>query len=94
MFKIQTDGVYKWKQLIASSWWVSYSLPVGYCRKLQWVCGIRRTIVMVLTKDVSLPSEEDLTVQEVEVSTPGLRAAAFHMGKACENANNVSELDC
>lgn len=49
---------------------------------------------MVLTKDVSLPSEEDLTVQEVEVSTPGLRAAAFHMGKACENANNVSELNC
>lgn len=47
---------------------------------------------MVLTKDVSLPSEEELKVQEVEISTAGLRAAAFHMGKACENVNNVSEL--
>lgn len=45
---------------------------------------------MVVTKDVILPSEEELTVQEVQVSTPGLRAAAFHMGKACENVNNVS----
>lgn len=47
---------------------------------------------MVLTNDVSLPSEEDLRVQEIEISTPGLRAAAFHMGKACENVNNVSEM--
>ena len=45
---------------------------------------------MVITSKVSLPTEEELTVQEVEVSTPGLRAAAFHMGKACENVNNVS----
>ncbi len=44
---------------------------------------------MVLTKELTLPSEEELTVQEVEISTPGLRAAAFHMGKACENVNNV-----
>ena len=44
---------------------------------------------MVFTKEVILPSEEELTVQEVEVSTPGLRAASFHMGKACENVNNV-----
>uniref|UniRef100_A0A8J2RVG4 NADH dehydrogenase [ubiquinone] 1 alpha subcomplex subunit 8 n=1 Tax=Daphnia galeata TaxID=27404 RepID=A0A8J2RVG4_9CRUS len=43
---------------------------------------------MVFTKEVTLPSEEELTVQEVEVSTPGLRAASFHMGKACENVNN------
>lgn len=48
--------------------------------------------VMVLTKDLILPSEEELTVQEVEISTPGLRAAAFHMGKACENANNVRQI--
>lgn len=45
---------------------------------------------MVVTKDVNLPTEEELTVQEVEISTPGLRAAAFHLGKACENINNVS----
>lgn len=44
---------------------------------------------MVITNQVSLPSEVELTVQEVEVSTAGLRAAAFHMGKACENVNNV-----
>ncbi len=45
--------------------------------------------VMVLTKEITIPSEEELTVQEVEISTPGLRAASFHMGKACENVNNV-----
>lgn len=50
------------------------------------------TEVMVFTKEVTLPSEEELTVQEVEISTPGLRAASFHMGKACENVNNVSIL--
>lgn len=44
---------------------------------------------MVLTKEITIPSEEELTVQEVEISTPGLRAASFHMGKACENVNNV-----
>lgn len=44
---------------------------------------------MVVSKQVSLPTEAELTVQEIEVSTPGLRAASFHMGKACENVNNV-----
>ena len=44
---------------------------------------------MVVTKQVTLPTEEELSVQEINVSTPGLRAAAFHMGKACENVNNV-----
>lgn len=44
---------------------------------------------MVLTKEVMLPSEQELTVKEVEISTPGLRAASFHMGKVCENVNNV-----
>lgn len=45
---------------------------------------------MTFVSTVNLPSEKELTVQEVEVSTPGLRAAAFHMGKACEHVNNVS----
>lgn len=45
---------------------------------------------MVLTKEVSLPSDQDLTTQEIEISTSGLRAASFHMGKVCENVNNVS----
>ena len=49
---------------------------------------------MVVSKDTTLPSEEELTVQEVNVSTAGLRAASFHMGKYCENANNVSLACC
>lgn len=45
---------------------------------------------MVLTNDHFLPTEEELTVTEVELSTPALRAGAFHLGKSCENENNVS----
>merc|ERR1712137_633148 len=45
-------------------------------------------LIMVVSKDVKLPSDEELTVQEVNVSTAGLRAASFHLGKACENENN------
>lgn len=45
---------------------------------------------MVLTNDVYLPTEEELTVPEVNLSGPALRAGAFHMGKACEAENNVS----
>lgn len=44
---------------------------------------------MVVTANVKLPTDEELTVQEIEISTPGLRAAAFHLGKACEDINNV-----
>eukprot|EP00088_Acartia_fossae_P021558 TRINITY_DN2296_c0_g1_i1.p1 TRINITY_DN2296_c0_g1~~TRINITY_DN2296_c0_g1_i1.p1 ORF type:complete len:184 (+),score=59.78 TRINITY_DN2296_c0_g1_i1:43-594(+) len=43
---------------------------------------------MVLTMDVHLPTEEELTVEEVPLATPGLKAAAFHLGKACEVQNN------
>ncbi|XP_069954150.1 NADH dehydrogenase [ubiquinone] 1 alpha subcomplex subunit 8 [Cherax quadricarinatus] len=42
----------------------------------------------MFTKDFFLPTEEELTVQEVNVSQPALRAAAFHMGKTCETPNN------
>merc|ERR1712002_58025 len=42
----------------------------------------------MITKDIILPSEEELTVQEISISTPALRAAAFHLGKNCENPNN------
>ncbi|XP_042214304.1 NADH dehydrogenase [ubiquinone] 1 alpha subcomplex subunit 8-like [Homarus americanus] len=42
----------------------------------------------MFTKDFTLPTEEELTVEEVNVSTPALRAAAFHLGKACENENS------
>lgn len=42
----------------------------------------------MFTKDFPLPTEEELTVQEINVSTPSLRAAAFHLGKTCEEQNN------
>lgn len=43
---------------------------------------------MVVTKDVYLPTEEELTVPEVNLSGPALRAGAFHLGKQCEAENN------
>lgn len=42
------------------------------------------------TADNILPSDEELTVPEVNLSSPALRAGAFHMGKYCENQNNAS----
>lgn len=47
---------------------------------------------MGISDDVWLPTEEELTVQEVPVSGPVLKAAAFHLGKACEFENNVRRL--
>ena len=44
---------------------------------------------MVLTKNIDLPSDEELNVQEVDLSFPVLQAAAFHLGKYCELKNNV-----
>ena len=43
---------------------------------------------MVLTKDVWLPSEAELSVEEVPLGTPSLRAGAMHLGKICEAQNN------
>lgn len=45
---------------------------------------------MVVTADVHLPTDEELTVTEVNLSGPALRAGAFHMGKFCEYQNNVT----
>lgn len=47
---------------------------------------------MVITNDIKLPSDEELTVPEVNLSTAALRAGAFHLGKSCEYQNNVSFL--
>jgi len=48
----------------------------------------------MLTKDVNLPTVDELTVQEINLSTPFLKAGAMHLGKQCEAINNVSfELD-
>lgn len=44
---------------------------------------------MVLTQELNLPTEEELTVPEVNVSSAVLRTASFHLGKYCENVNNV-----
>ncbi|VDM78000.1 unnamed protein product [Strongylus vulgaris] len=48
---------------------------------------------MALTKDVKMPSDEELTVpQEITLSTPWFKAVAQYMGKHCENEINVSSL--
>lgn len=44
---------------------------------------------MGITDDVWLPTEEELTVPEVPLSGPALKAGAFHLGVACEFENNV-----
>ncbi|XP_072387051.1 NADH dehydrogenase [ubiquinone] 1 alpha subcomplex subunit 8 [Diabrotica undecimpunctata] len=43
---------------------------------------------MGITDDVHLPTEEELTVQEIPLSGPALKAGAFHVGKTCEWENN------
>lgn len=45
---------------------------------------------MVITNDVHIPSDEELTVPELTLSTAALRAGAFHLGKECEHQNNVN----
>ncbi|XP_076037795.1 NADH dehydrogenase [ubiquinone] 1 alpha subcomplex subunit 8-like [Oratosquilla oratoria] len=42
----------------------------------------------MFTKDFELPSDEELTTEELNISTPALRAGAFHMGKECEAERN------
>lgn len=42
------------------------------------------------TFDNILPTEDELTVEEIHLSSSSLRAGAFHMGKYCENQSNVS----
>lgn len=44
---------------------------------------------MSITEEIYLPTEEELTVQEVNLSGPVLKAAAFHYGWACLKENNV-----
>ena len=43
---------------------------------------------MVVTNNHELPTIEELTVEEVPISTPGLRAAAHHLGKYCLDVND------
>ena len=43
------------------------------------------------TKDFTLPTEAELTVEEINLSTPSFRAAAFHLGKFCETPSKVRQ---
>ncbi|XP_030753329.1 NADH dehydrogenase [ubiquinone] 1 alpha subcomplex subunit 8 [Sitophilus oryzae] len=43
---------------------------------------------MTITDDTCLPTEEELTVQEINLTGPVLKSAGFHLGKACESENN------
>lgn len=45
---------------------------------------------MVVTDSVIIPSDEELTVPEINLSYPVLQAASFYLGKACEWQNNAS----
>lgn len=45
---------------------------------------------MVLTKDFVLPTEEELTVPELNVTASALHTGAFHLGKYCEEPCKVS----
>lgn len=45
---------------------------------------------MVITNETHLPTDEELTVPEINLSSPALRAGAFHLGKHCEKENNVN----
>lgn len=44
---------------------------------------------MVITVDHNLPNEDELTVPELKLSGPALRAGAFHLGKYCQDTFNV-----
>lgn len=43
---------------------------------------------MVITDDHHLPTDEELTVEEVKLSYTTLHAGAFHFGKYCQPQNN------
>lgn len=45
---------------------------------------------MVVTFEHNLPTEQELTVPELKLSGPALRAGAFHLGKYCQDTFNVS----
>lgn len=40
--------------------------------------------------NIEIPSDEELTIQELDLNWPVLQGAAFYMGKACEWHNNVN----
>lgn len=47
---------------------------------------------MVITSEMKLPTDEELATTEIQLSGAALRAGAFHLGKHCENENNVRRI--
>ena len=43
---------------------------------------------MVVTFNTTLPTEEELTVDEVQLGSVYLKAGSQHLGKYCESQNN------
>ena len=43
-----------------------------------------------MSKDFKLPSMEELTMPELELSSPVLKASAHHFGKFCDLESKVS----
>lgn len=90
-------SMYK-KNTYPSSWLVKSKLNFGvqkpsvgfstFCR----VHELLNWITMVVTLETKLPSEEELTMPELKLSAPALRAGAFHLGKYCQDSFNVSAL--
>lgn len=69
--------------ILALLFGISGCLLSGSTLKLLLECA------MVVTNDMHLPTEEELTVPEIHLSGPALRAGSFHLGKYCEYQNNV-----
>jgi hypothetical protein len=44
---------------------------------------------MAVTNDMKLPSDAELTVQEITLSTPYMKAVAVYMHRACEHSIRV-----
>jgi hypothetical protein len=47
---------------------------------------------MVITKDVWLPSYEELETEEIKLSSPALKAGATHFGRYCDNVCKVRHI--
>lgn len=54
----------------------------------QLLCKVLCILFVMVSYGISLPSEEELIIEEVNLSGVVLRAASFYLGKRCENENN------
>lgn len=65
-----------------------FPLQISTTILIVWL--FNNNIKMVVTMDTKLPTEEELTVQELNLSGPALRAGSAHLGKYCQWTFNVS----